>query len=65
MVQGQFDLPSGVLVDNKNVYVGEWSGNRIQISDKNGVFVCKWGKEGSGNGQFSRRKQWYFREHQF
>ena len=35
------------------VYVTEIRGNRIQMFTSDGMFVIRWGTEGSGDGQFS------------
>jgi hypothetical protein len=59
---GQFDFgepffsvsPAGVATDGSgNVYVADFSNNRIQKFDGNGHFLSTWGSTGSGNGQFS------------
>jgi DNA-binding beta-propeller fold protein YncE len=36
-----------------SVYVSDSSGNRIQKFTSEGVFVTKWGTEGTGDGQFN------------
>lgn len=51
----QFAFPMSVTVDaDGNVYTVDFTNNRVQKFDKNGVFVTKWGTTGSGNGQFSQ-----------
>ena len=51
---GQFDIPSGIAVDNSgNVYVADTANNRVQKFDASGNFVTKWGSFGTGNGQFN------------
>jgi hypothetical protein len=58
---GQFDFggpffsvsPAGVATDGSgNVYVADFSNNRIQKFDGSGHFLTAWGSAGSGNGQF-------------
>lgn len=54
---GKFNAPSGIAVDVAgNVYVADTGNNRIQVFDPSGVFIKKWGSEGSGDGQFLRPK---------
>ena len=36
--------------DEKLLYSVDRDGNRIQVFDKNGTFLFKWGKLGTGNG---------------
>ena len=53
--EGQFLEPAGVAVDSSgNVYVSDFSNNRIQKFTSNGTFITKWGSPGSGEGQFNR-----------
>ena len=53
--EGQFLEPAGVAVDSSgNVYVSDFSNNRIQKFTSNGTFITKWGSSGSGEGQFNR-----------
>ena len=53
--EGQFLEPAGVAVDSSgNVYVSDFSNNRIQKFTGNGTFISKWGSSGSGEGQFNR-----------
>ena len=50
---GQFSTPEGVAVDSSdNVYVADYSNNRIQKFSSDGTFITKWGAYGSGDGQF-------------
>ena len=53
--EGQFLEPAGVSLDSSgNVYVSDFSNNRIQKFTSNGTFITKWGSSGSGEGQFDR-----------
>lgn len=50
---GQFIWPSGVAIDDSgNIYVSDYSINRIQKFDSNGNYLDQWGSAGTGNGQF-------------
>ena len=40
-----------------NVYVSECSNDRIQVFDSQGIFLRKWGSEGSGDGEFIRPQE--------
>ncbi|MCP4709643.1 MAG: hypothetical protein GY869_13535, partial [Planctomycetes bacterium] len=47
----------GIAIDNSgNVYIVDGSHDRIQKFNANGAFITKWGREGSGNGQFDGPK---------
>jgi tripartite motif-containing protein 71 len=35
------------------LYIVDRDNNRIQVFDKNGTFLFKWGEEGEGDGQFT------------
>ena len=35
------------------LYAIDRDGNRIQVFDKNGTFLFKWGSKGTGDGQFT------------
>jgi len=51
---GQFNDPRGIAVDNSgNVYVSDYSDNRVQKFRSDGTFITQWGSTGSGNGQFN------------
>ena len=46
-------MPIEVAVaSDDSVYVADTSNNRIQRFISEGVFVSKWGTEGTGDGQF-------------
>lgn len=48
------DAGLGITLDAEgNVYVADGINNRIQKFDGNGKFVAKWGKQGSGDGEFN------------
>jgi tripartite motif-containing protein 71 len=48
------DPPVGVAVDpSGNVFVVEPENDRIHKFTNTGTFIKKWGKEGSGNGEFA------------
>jgi DNA-binding beta-propeller fold protein YncE len=50
-----FNAPAGVAVDpdSGDIYVADSNNNRIQKFSGDGVFLTKWGSQGSANGQFS------------
>jgi tripartite motif-containing protein 71 len=51
---GQFNQAYGVAFDSgENVYVTDFSNNRVQKFDKFGTFLLAWGTAGTGNSQFS------------
>ncbi len=51
---GQFYYPYSITTDADGfVYVADSGNQRIQKFDSNGIFVSKWGKGGSGPGEFS------------
>src|SRR6476469_4422091 len=48
-----FTGPAGIAVDNKgDVYVSDFSNDRVQKFTSNGKFITKWGTSGSADGQF-------------
>jgi DNA-binding beta-propeller fold protein YncE len=50
---GQFGEPAGVDLDvGRNVYVVDGGNRRIQVFDRNGNFLRKWGSNGTGDGEF-------------
>jgi sugar lactone lactonase YvrE len=50
---GEFNEPASIAVDtNGYVYVADRGNNRIQKFTAEGEFLFKWGKEGSGEGEF-------------
>jgi hypothetical protein len=47
-------MPHGIAVDSSgNVYVIDTWNKNIQKFDSNGVFITKWGSNGSADGQFN------------
>jgi DNA-binding beta-propeller fold protein YncE len=54
-VDGAFIWPSSIALDAQgNVYISDEWLNRISVFDKDGKFLGKWGKTGSGNGELNR-----------
>ena len=52
-LDGKFNSPLGIAVDaNNNVYVVDAHFNRIQKFTSDGIFITKWGSQGTGDGQF-------------
>ena len=49
----QFYAPLGLAIQAGQIYVADMGNDRIQVFDKNGNFVKKWGTRGVGNGQFN------------
>jgi DNA-binding beta-propeller fold protein YncE len=51
---GQFLRPHDLEFDknDKYLYAADRDGNRVQVFDKNGKFLFKFGEKGQGNGQF-------------
>ena len=50
---GELSLPSGIDTDSlDNVYVADFSNDRIQKFSADGELLATWGTTGSGNGQF-------------
>jgi DNA-binding beta-propeller fold protein YncE len=56
-LDGQVKDPAGIAVDGSgNVYVADTGNHRIQQWNSSGVFVGKWGSNGSGDAQFKSPK---------
>ncbi|MFN8636144.1 MAG: hypothetical protein U0893_20025 [Chloroflexota bacterium] len=53
---GQIVWPTAVAVDRKsgNVYVSDQKRHDVQMFDRDGVFIRKWGAFGAGDGQMNR-----------
>ena len=50
---GELDSAEGVAAaSDGSVYVSDWFNHRIQKFTSEGVFVSKWGMEGTVDGQF-------------
>jgi tripartite motif-containing protein 71 len=50
---GQIHTPTGIAATKNYVYVADTYNNRVEKFSANGKFLAKWGKTGTGNGQFS------------
>ena len=50
---GELNTPSGIFIDNDEVYVADQDNNRIQVFNLSGTFQRKWGSSGSGDGEFN------------
>jgi DNA-binding beta-propeller fold protein YncE len=50
--EGQFSNLEGVAVDAGNLYVADYSNNRVEEFNEKGEYVTKFGAKGTGNGQF-------------
>lgn len=54
-LDGQFCRPWGVCCDQQgNIIIADRSNNRVQIFDRNGIFLRKFGTYGTRAGQFDR-----------
>ncbi|MFO1417928.1 MAG: SMP-30/gluconolactonase/LRE family protein [Methylotetracoccus sp.] len=50
---GEFNTPSDVAIDAAGqVYVADYSNNRVQVFNANGGFLRKWGVYGNGDSRF-------------
>ena len=47
-------LKVSLLILLGNVYVADTYNHRIKKFDSNGNFITKWGRKGTGDGQFDR-----------
>jgi DNA-binding beta-propeller fold protein YncE len=47
------DVGGGVAVDYRDrVYVADWANHRLQVFDRAGRFLARWGRPGDGPGEF-------------
>ena len=54
IVSGQLSGMRGIAVNSTGyIYIAEWSLNQIQVYDKDGNFVNKWGARGNRDGYFN------------
>ena len=52
-LNGEFNYPNGICVDDNNIYVSDFKNHRIQIFDKNNYnFIRIIGKKGNQFKQF-------------
>ncbi len=50
---GEFDYPGGIAVGRDGrVYVADQTNRRVQVFDRQGKFLFKWGEYGVGEGEF-------------
>lgn len=50
---GEFNLPGGIAIaSDGRVYVADSCNRRIQVFDRQGKFLAKWGSQGSKTGEF-------------
>ena len=50
---GQFNQPSGLLIQDQLIYLVDSRNNRIQMYSLDGEFQGQWGSEGDGEGEFN------------
>ena len=50
---GQFDQPSGLLVQGDTILVVDSRNNRVQRYSLDGQFITQWGGPGTGDGEFN------------
>ena len=51
---GEFNQAIGITIgQDGNLYVAEYSNHRVQVLDKNGTFIRKFGESGTAPGQLS------------
>ncbi len=51
--EGESNYSVGITIDKKGYfYVGSFYEKYIQVVDPEGHLICRWGTEGTGNGQF-------------
>lgn len=50
---GQFNQPSGLLIQDQLIYLVDSRNNRIQMYSLDGEFQGQWGSGGDGEGEFS------------
>ena len=49
----QFNNPHGIITNSTNIFVSDFSNNRVLVYDHNGNYVSTIGSSGQGDGQFS------------
>ncbi len=53
---GQFNFPTHIAGDDRNIYVTDAMNFRIQVFDHDGRFIRSFGTQGHGGGNFSKPK---------
>ena len=54
-IDGQFQFPYAVACNSRgDIIVADKNNHRIQVFDRNGKFMFKFGSNGSGSGQFDQ-----------
>ena len=51
--EGQFDQPSGLLVQGDTILVVDSGNDRVQRYSLDGEFITQWGRLGTGDGEFN------------